>query len=93
MRRVELTLAARNDLVRLQAFLVSKSERAAETAVETISSAVRSLAEFPERGRMLRGGRSRELTVRYGRDGYVLRYRIVEQSVFVYRIFHGRERR
>ena len=93
MIRVELSPGARRDLVRLEDFLLLKNPRAADAAVVAISKAVLSLGEFPERGASRRGGGRRELLVNYGRDGYVIRYRITSTVILVTRIFHGRENR
>jgi hypothetical protein len=35
----------------------------------------------------------RDLVVRFGRDGFVIRYRIWPDKVVVTRIFHGRQKR
>jgi plasmid stabilization system protein ParE len=57
-----------------------------------MGGAIQSLADFPERGRA--GPESmRELVVPFGRDGYVLRYRLGPELILVTRIFHTRERR
>lgn len=62
-------------------------------AAEEIAKGIEALAEFPDRGRpMLRSGR-RELFVPFGRDAYVIQYRVFSQVVFVARIFHSRENR
>jgi plasmid stabilization system protein ParE len=62
-------------------------------AVQAIASAIQSLDQFPERGALVRGANWRELVVRFGRDGYVVRYRVTPSVVLVTRIFHGREDR
>jgi len=93
MRPVELSPGAVRDLVRLEAFLLMKSERAALAAAAAITAAVTSLAEFSDRGHPSKVAGRRELIVRYGRDGYVIRYRVTPERVLVARIFHGRERR
>jgi plasmid stabilization system protein ParE len=93
VRSVELSADAKQDLARLEDFLFEKSPRAAVAALEAIRTAVKSLTEFPERGFPVGDGRRRQLVVFFGRDGYVVRYRVTPQIVFVTRIFHGRERR
>ena len=84
---------ARSDLPRLKDFLVGKSPRAARRAAEAIEAAIRSLADFPHRGRNSDREGHKELIVRYGRDGYVILYRVDQRSVVVARIFHGLEQR
>ena len=94
MRPVELSPHAERDLERLVDFLAAKSERAALAAADAIVMAVQSLGELSDRGRRVgRSGHRRELFVRYGRDGYVIRYRVTAESILITRIFHGRERR
>jgi plasmid stabilization system protein ParE len=56
--------------------------------------AATSLRDAPRKGRPL-GKIYRELIVRFGKSAYIIRYRIEDskQTVFVVRIWHGRERR
>jgi plasmid stabilization system protein ParE len=90
---VELSPGAERDLARLEDFLSLKSQKAADAAVVAITHAILSLREFPERAPATRGRGRRELLVKYGRDGYIIRYRVTATVVLVTRIFHGRERR
>jgi plasmid stabilization system protein ParE len=92
-RSIRLSAAAGRDLERLADFLGAKSERAATRAVDLIASAVMSLEQFAERGYPSKRSGWRELSVRFGRSAYIVRYRIDGDSVFVTRIFHGLERR
>jgi plasmid stabilization system protein ParE len=87
-----MSRTAYRDLARLARFLVEKNAPAASRAADVIVEAVHSLASFPERGHA-EGSEFRELIVRFGRDGYVLRYRVRRDEVLVTRIFHGKERR
>ncbi|MEO8926576.1 MAG: type II toxin-antitoxin system RelE/ParE family toxin [Caulobacteraceae bacterium] len=80
-------------MARLEAFLAIKNQRAALAATDALLAAVRSLGDFPERGRPGKGAGRRELVVKYGRDAYVVRYRVTIDAVVVTRIFHGRENR
>jgi plasmid stabilization system protein ParE len=90
---VRLLPEARADLPRLKTFLAGKSPRAARQAGRAIEAAIRSLAIFPDRGRNSGIENHRELIVRYGRDGYVVLYRVEQRRVIVARIFHGLEDR
>ncbi len=92
MISVRVSLAGYRDLDRLADFLTVKNPRAAHAAADAMLEAIESLGEFPERGLSLRAN-LRELSVAYGRDGYVLRYRVLPTEVLVTRIFHARERR
>lgn len=58
-----------------------------------LKAALVSLAELSERGHRTPSSALRELPVRFGRYGYVVRYRVVPDEVLVTRIFHVRERR
>lgn len=51
-----------------------------------------SLSEYPLRGRPINPS-LRELTVRFGRDGYIIRYEVSESEVMVTRIWHSLEDR
>jgi plasmid stabilization system protein ParE len=84
---------ALDDLERLEDFLAGKSVRAANAAIDAIEGAIYSLSELPERGRPSPRGKFRELLVPFGKDGYVLRYRVRSNEVVILRIFHARERR
>ena len=92
-REVRLSEAARRDLDRLADFLAGKSARSAMRASVAMSEAVLSLGQFPERGRPGRRPGWRERVVRFGAAAYIIQYRVDENTVFVARIFHSRERR
>ena len=85
---------ALDDLKRLHAFIEPHSADAARRAVNTLIDAADSLAEFPEKGRPwdLEMG-FRELSVRFGARGYLIRYRYVDSVVFIVRIWHALEDR
>jgi plasmid stabilization system protein ParE len=93
IRSVRLVGSARDDVARLVAFLAERNPRAASEAAMAISHALLSLNEFAERGHPARREGFRELVVRYGRDGYVIRYRVLDQSVIVLRVYHGKQDR
>ena len=94
VRSVRLSAAARSDLIRLADFLAERNPRAAVRASQVISTAVLSLSILSERAPIVIDPDWRELKIRFGRAGYVARYRVVDdQVVFVSRIFHTLERR
>jgi plasmid stabilization system protein ParE len=35
----------------------------------------------------------RQLVLRYGKSGYVIRYRVTDEAVIISRIWHGKENR
>ena len=92
MKLVKVAPQAERDLGRLASFLAPKNPPAAKAAVIAMQDAILSLSEFPERGHPV-GPTILELFVAYGRDGYVVRYRVGVQQVTITRVFHGKERR
>ena len=85
---------ALEDLKRLHAFIEPLSPYAASRAVDTLIDAAESLAEFPEKGRPWdQEINFRELSVKYGSRGYVIRYRYLNDVVFIVRVWHTLENR
>lgn len=85
---------ALDDLKRLHEFLELHSSRAAVRAVDTLIEGAESLAEFPEKGRPWDLALDfRELPVRFGARGYVIRYRIFDGQVIIVRVWHALEDR
>lgn len=93
MRTVRLSPQALRDFDRLPDFLELTNPRAAQEVRGALEKCVSSLAEFAERGHQSEIAGYRELRVRYGRYGYVVRYRVRELEVLVTRIRHAREQR
>ncbi len=85
---------ARDDLKRLHAFIEPHSPAAAKRAVDSLIKVTRRLAEFPEIGRPWDLEMEfRELPVRFGARGYVVRYRYVDEEVIIIRVWHALEDR
>ena len=94
MTSVEWLPDALEDLKRLYAFIEPYSPGAAVRAVDTIIDAADSLYEFPEKGRPWDGETGdRELPVRFGARGYVIRYRYIASRVIIVRVWHALEYR
>ena len=89
---VELAPEAFNDLERLDAWLTDRDPKAAIQASHLLEDAIESLNHYPLRGRQVDAS-LRELTVRFGRDGYIIRYEILGPQVMVTRIWHSLEKR
>lgn len=92
--KVLLSRAAIGDIVRLRSFLELEAPHSAKHAVMQILGGCASLVTFPNRGSPRTDG-SRQLVIRFGASGYLVRYRVeaeLEQIVIV-RIRHARERR
>jgi toxin ParE1/3/4 len=85
---------AQDDLKRLHAFIESHSPAAAKRAIDTLIAAIDKLIELPEMGRPWDLDMNfRELPVRFGARGYVVRYRLVDDDVIIVRVWHGLEDR
>lgn len=81
---------ALDDLERLHAFIEPHSPTAASRAVDALIEAVETLAEFPEKGRPWDLEMDfRELSVKFGMRGYVIRYRYIGDRVFIVRVWHA----
>ena len=82
------------DLERLHEFIVSHSPQAAARAVNTLVDAAESLMQFPEKGKPWElDAAFRELLVRFGARGYVIRYRYFENRIIIVRVWHALENR
>lgn len=90
--RVRLLPPARPDLIPVSNFLADVAPAAASYAADVLDGALRTLGYFPERGPK-NGLGGRDMVVRFGQAGYVIRYRIEQAEVIVIRIFHTREDR
>ena len=84
---------AENDLERLETFLLERNPKAAVRAARAIRDAVLSLEDSAECGPLVSDLGTRELAVRFGRNGYAVQYRVLDDIVLVARIFHKREQR
>ena len=82
------------DLERLHTFIEPHSQTTASLAIETIIEATDTLAKFPEQGRSWNQKLNvRELFVKFGAGGYVIRYQYINDKVSIARIWHAYENR
>ena len=81
--RVRLLPPARSDLIRVSNFLADVAPAAALYAADVLDKALRTLEHFPERTPK-NGLGGRDMVVRFGRAGYVIRYRIKRAEVIVH---------
>jgi plasmid stabilization system protein ParE len=82
------------DLKRLHAFIEPHSPAAASRVVDALIDSAETLAVFTEKGRPWNlEPNFRELTVKYGARGYVIRYRLHQDDVYVVRVWHALEDR
>jgi plasmid stabilization system protein ParE len=84
---------ALEDLQKQFEFLNERNPDAASRAVRVILNASATLANFPERGTLISGTNQRKLRVFFGKQGYLLYYRLEGDRVFILRLHHGREDR
>ncbi|WP_367364764.1 type II toxin-antitoxin system RelE/ParE family toxin [Candidatus Tisiphia endosymbiont of Nedyus quadrimaculatus] len=92
MERLVWLESAIVDLVRLRKFIDKNNPNAAKRAAETIKKAVIKLIEFPLTGKPVTNLIDyRDLFIRFGLSGYILRYRIYNDTIYVVHIRHDKE--
>ncbi len=87
---------ALNELDRLRVFLKNKSPTASKKAIHRIKDAVKVLHQNPKIGTEYdKTDNRRELYLSFGKDNYMLRYRVhdTEKYILILRAYHGREKR
>lgn len=86
---------ALTDVERLRTFLDQANPGAARRAIVAILTAIERLQEFPELGMTIDDADIRQLVIRFGASGYIVRYSILAETgdILVTRIWHGREAR
>lgn len=92
MRELVWLDSALDDLARLREFLAKENPQAAQRAAQAIKETVSKLRELPELGRPVENIiQYRDISVRFGAGGYVLRYRIHHDVIYIVHIRHYRE--
>jgi plasmid stabilization system protein ParE len=83
------------DVERLRSFLDQNNPGAAQRALASIWTAINRLQEFPELGMATADADIRQIVVRFGASGYIVRYAALPetQDILITRIWHGREAR
>lgn len=85
---------AASDIERLRTFLDEHDPGAAQRALSAIWTAMERLQEFPKSGWPTKDNAIRQIIVRFGSSGYVVRYSILPTDyILITRIWHGREDR
>jgi toxin ParE1/3/4 len=84
---------ALSDMERVRNFLTVRNPQAATRAMRAIWAALERVEHSPSIGHPTMEPSIRQIVVRFGRHGYVVRYRVLptEDTIFVTRIWHGRE--
>jgi toxin ParE1/3/4 len=86
---------ALEDVVRLRSFLNQTNPGAAQRAMTLILAAIERLPDFPDRGRRTADADIRQIVIRFGTSGYIVRYVVLpeQNDILITRIWHGREAR
>jgi plasmid stabilization system protein ParE len=87
------TRRAIHDLLRLRLFLAHNNPDAARRAIEAIRGGIAMLEAHPQIGRPAPDlpRTFRDWFIRFGRNGYIVRYRLEGTTVVILRVRHGRE--
>ena len=83
------------DVERVRAFLDQANPGAARRALALIWTAIERLRDFPALGMPTEDPDIRQIVIRFGASGYIIRYAILPETsdVFITRVWHGREAR
>lgn len=87
--------AALEDIERLRTFLDRVNPDAAKRALGLIWKAIDRLSALPSLGKPTEDANIRQIIVRFGSSGYVVRYVVVPETsdILITRLWHGREER
>ena len=92
MRKVIWLDSAVNDLVSLRKFITVNNPKAAKRAAQIIKKAATTLVGSPNIGKPVADlPEFRDLYIKFGVAGYVMRYRIYRDDVYIVYIRHYRE--
>jgi plasmid stabilization system protein ParE len=83
------------DVERLRTFLDQINPDAARRALALIWTAIERLQEFPAMGMPTEDAGIRQIVIRFGASGYIVRYNVLAETkdIVITRIWHGREAR
>ncbi len=90
--KVRLSRQAQTDARAQIDWLVERSPSAARKATLSIFEMLSMLSDYPQSGKAIAGG-EREQPVKFGRDGFVIRYEVRRTEIFIKRIYHSRQNR
>ncbi|ANW04942.1 type II toxin-antitoxin system RelE/ParE family toxin [Bradyrhizobium icense] len=90
-----LSRDAVEDVERLRIFLDRANPEAARRALALIWTGIERLQDFPALGMPTEDPDIRQIVLRFGASGYIVRYAILPETgnVLVTRVWHGREAR
>ena len=83
------------DVERVRAFLDDANKGAARRALALIWTTIERLQDFPALGMPTEDPDIRQIVIRFGASGYIIRYAILHETsdVLITRVWHGREAR
>ena len=83
------------DVERLRTFLDQTNPDAARRALALIWRAIERLQDFPALGMPTEDADIRQIVIRFGASGYIVRYDTIPETgdILVTRVWHGRESR
>jgi len=83
------------DVERLRNFLDQNNPGAARRALALIWTAIDRLQEFPALGMPTDDTDLRQIVIRFGASGYIVRYAVIPETgdILITRVWHGREAR
>lgn len=83
-----------DDIERLRCFLEHNNPGAARRALASIWTAIDRLQEFPDLGMPTEDADIRQIVIRFGASGYIVRYASLPNGdILITRLWHGREAR
>jgi len=93
MPRIIISDNAKNNIIRLREFLKGKNPNAAMRAAQAILKIVPILEQHPQIGRPIEGmeEKIREVSIPFGRSGYVVRYLYAGSYVKIIAVRHMKE--
>lgn len=92
MRKIVWSDSATDDLVRLRNFIAANNAPAAKEAAQILKKSALLLAVTPDIGKpVIDLPDYRDLAIRFGAAGYVMRYKVYENGVYIVHLRHYRE--
>jgi toxin ParE1/3/4 len=93
MKPIQVSPRSYSDIRYLERWLAERAPTASARVGPALFAAMKTLEDFPERGRQVPGFRGRELFVPFGAQGYFIRYRIEPDRITIATVHHSLERR
>jgi toxin ParE1/3/4 len=90
---IRLSPTAVLDVERLRTFLDQNNPDVTRRALARIWTAIERLQEFPALGIPTKDADVRQIVIRFGASGYIVRYVAEANDIVITRIWHGREAR